>query len=988
MEFRLLGPVEVWRSSQRLPLGGKKPRALLAALVLHQGRVVSAERLIDAIWGESPPETVRTLLQTYVWSLRRELGDAIETRAPGYLLRVEAGQVDREAFTDLVERGRRAAATGRHDIAAREFRSALDLWRGPALGGIGDALRGEAAGLDEERLTVLDERIAAEAAQGIAPDIAELTALVAGHPTRERSRSALMLALYRVGRQAEALNVYQDGKRVLAEQLGIDPGPEARRLYEAILRADPALLATEARQPPVPVPAQLPPATVDFTDRDEALHSLGTALTATRTTVPVCVVSGTGGVGKSTLAAQAAHQVAATYTDGQLYADLRGVTESPATAGEILGRFLRALGHEVPEPLAERVDLFRTVLTGRRILMVLDDAGAEAQVRPLLPGSPTCGVLITSRNRLPGLAGAHRVDLDVFGADASVELLARIAGHDRVAAEPEAARRIVTMCGQLPLAIRTAGARLATRRHWTLTTMVDRLSDERRRLDELAVADLEVRASVALSYRLLEPPARRAFRLIGLLGAVDFAPWAVGALLDADDRTAEDMVGSLIDAHLLDVAGAGQPRLRLHELLRVYAEERAEAEDSVAERRAALSRVLGSWLWLIRGQAPSGEVEPCAEYTTARPVPSLLSPPADSFEQEAPGLVLAVERAAALDLDVAVCEISVALCSSSFGVRNRFDEWWRTHDAALGAARRAGNRTGEAMLLSGLGQLRYAEDRFDRAHDYFGAAFRLFSGAGDVRGRAVTLAGTGSAYREQGRFSAAREALCGAVTGFRAVGDDAGLGYAARLAASVDLEQGRYAPALSALDDALSAYRRVGSRRGEALTLRTTGLVRRAMNDHGAAQSLLEESLEMLRALDDRLMVAYAEQALAKTRIRLGTARLEPLERALAVCRAHRDRFGEALVLRTIGEFHLAVRELGPAEVHLTEAAEVWTALGLPLFWARTMRDLAAVYAAAGEPARAGAVRGRAMEIFAEFGAREYTEPADAASALKDLERT
>ncbi|WP_407835183.1 BTAD domain-containing putative transcriptional regulator [Streptomyces sp. DSM 116496] len=978
--------MEVWRTSQRLPLGGRKPRALLATLALHGGRVVSAQTLIDAVWGERPPDTVRTLLQTYVWLLRRELGDVIETRAPGYLLRVEEGQVDRDVFADHVARGRQAASNGSHDVAAREFRTALDLWRGPALGGIGDALQATAAHLDQERLTVLDERIAAESAQGLDLDIAELAALVADHPTRERTRGALILALYRVGRQAEALEVYQDGRRVLAEELGIDPGPELRRLHEAVLRGDPALLA--APRDPALTPAQLPPTAPDFTGRVEALDALAAALTGARTAVAVCVVSGAGGVGKSTLAAEAAHQVADAYPDGQLYADLRGVTESPATPGEILGRFLRALGQEVPEVVAERVDLFRTVLTGRRILMVLDDAGTEQQVRPLLPGSPSCGVLITSRNRLPGLAGTTRTELEVFDTAAALDLLARIAGPDRIAAEPEAARRIVALCGQLPLAVRIAGARLATRRHWTTATLADRLSDERRRLDELAVGDLEVRASVALSYQVLNPAARRAFRLIGLLGAADFAPWVVAALLDTDDRTADDAVEALIDAQLLGVTGVGRPRFRLHELLRVYALERAEAEDTPADLSAALSRALGSWLWLIRRQAPSGEVEPGADFTTARPVRSLPDPPNDWFEQEAPVLVLAVEHAAAIDLDVAACEVSVALSSSSFGVRNRFEEWWRTHTAALAAARRAGNRTGEAMVLSGLGQLRYAEDRFDQAHEYFASAFGLFAAAGDLRGQAVSRAGAGSAYREQGRFSAARDALDEAVAGFRTVGDDAGLGYAGRLAGSVHLEQGRYADALYALDGARAAYRRLGSRRGEALTLRTTGLVRRAMGEYGAAEMLLEQSLEMLRSLGDQLMIAYADQALAKTRIRLGTAERAPLEDALLVCRAHHDRLGEGLVLRTIGEFHLAAGELGPAEACLTAAGEVWDALELPLFGARTLRDLAAVYTAAGDRARADAVRARALAVFAEFGAREYTELSGLHAASGDLEGT
>ncbi|MCX4627097.1 BTAD domain-containing putative transcriptional regulator [Streptomyces sp. NBC_01443] len=986
IEFRLLGPVEAWRGTERLTLGGRKPRALLAALLLQPGRVVSAESLIDLIWDQDPPDTARTLVQTYIWTLRQALGDLIETRPPGYLIHLPSAQTDRDRFVHWVARGREAAGRGRFEDAAAAFLAALGCWRGPALGGIGGVLQSAAARLEEERLSAIEERAAAELATGNEMDIHELAALVAEHPTRERLRGHLMLALYRSGRQADALQSYEAGRRLLADELGIDPDPELRGLHAAILRADPDLRAphgppaSPAPKPPLArAPALLPPATADFTARTDLMAQLNALLLGSREAVPVCVVSGTGGVGKSTLAVQAAHRVRTDYPDGQLYADLRGAA-ARATPGEILGRFLGALGHPVPDTLAERVDLFRSTLADRRVLLVLDDAASEEQVRPLVPAGSGCAVLITSRSRLPGLTGVHRVDLDVLDTDESVELLRRIAGPERVGAAPELAQQVVALCGHLPLALRTAGARLATRRHWSLQTLVTRLSDERRRLDELAVGDLAVRASVGLSYHALDALTRRAFRLLGLLGVPDFAAWLVGALLDTDEFTAEEMVERLVDAQLLSVVSVGRPgeiRYRIHDLHRVYAAERATAEESLEDRRAAVARALGSWLWLIRrfaAESPSGEVEMCTRYTTARAGAPVPEDPAEWFVAESNAVVAAVERAAALDLDVPALEVALALCSSFFGVGNRFDAWWRTHHAAITATRRAGNRSGEAMLLAGVGQLRYNQDRYAEAHDYLDRALPLFEEAGDLRGQAAVRAGTGSTYREQGRLAAARHALAPAVAAFAEVKDDAGLGYASRLLASVDLEQGRCAEAMATLATALEAYRRLGSRRGEALTLRTTGLVHRALGDHGRAKPLFEQALALLSSLGDQLMSAYAQQALSKTRIRLGTCILPPLLDALDVCRAHQDRLGEGLVLRTIGELHLAEGRPAEAEAHLLGAIAAWDGLGVPLFRARAQRDLAAVYETVGDGARAAALRATALAVFRELDAREQYE--------------
>ena len=726
----------------------------------------------------------------------------------------------------------RAAADGDHTEAARLLREALELWHGPALGGVGDALRGEAGRLEEARQAALEERIAAELEAGghEAELVTELTELVGARPTRERPRGQLMLGLYRLGRQADALAVYAEGRAVLAEELGLDPGPELTRLYEAILRADPALLASSATTAPqqaaAPRPVSLlPPAIGDFTGREEELARVVAGLTGEREAMPVVVVSGAAGVGKSALAVQAAHRVAGEYPDGQLYAELHGFSE-PVPPAEVLGRLLRALGADPPEDTAERGDLFRSLVAGRRILLVLDDANGEAQVRPLLPGSATCGVLVTSRARLGGLVGARRTDLDVLDNARGLELLTRVTGPERTPDDPReqaAARRIVELCGGLPLALRIAGARLATRRHWTPSVLAERLADEHRRLDELSVGDLEVRAGLGLSYQALDQCARRVLRRIATLGSADVAVWTVAALCGTPEDEAEEILERLLDAQLINCPGTdqiGQPRYRLHDLVRVYAAERAETEDPVDDRTAAVGRALSAGLWLmdrVTEKSPSGAVDfetgvhlqgargsgainqhttesrepaepptPVGERTTRR----ALADPFAWFDAEADALTNAVERAAAMGLHTLACEAAAALCSSSFAIKNRFDAWWRSHDAALAAARRAEDRSGEALLIIGLGQLRYEQDRIAESQEYFRTAERICTELGDVRGRSAALAGLGSACREVGELRDAERALTDAADGFRRVGDDTGVGVACRYGGSVRLELG------------------------------------------------------------------------------------------------------------------------------------------------------------------------------------------------------
>ena len=603
MEFCLLGPVEAFSAAGPVQLGGVKPRALLAALLLERGRTVPADRLMTVVWGEEPPNTARAVLQTYVATLRRALESAgatsvIASDRQGYRAEVPDHAVDAVVFEGLVEQGRHAILRGDHDEARGLLRTGLALWRGPALGGIGESfLRAEAVRLDELRLTATEERVDADLAVGQGPQqLAELTELVTLHPTRERLRGGLMIALYRAGRQADALAVYDQGREALADELGIDPGPELRRTHEAILRCDPSLLPAVTSR----TPRQLPSPPPDFTGREPEIAALRAALVRPDT-MPIGIVSGAGGMGKSTLAHRVGHEIAEFFPDGQHHLELHGSTPTPATVEEVLGRVLRDLDPAATPPasLEERVSRYRTLLAGTRTLVVLDDAANEAQVRPLLPGSPGCTVLITSRNRLTALAGATFAELEVLPTDAAADLFARIVGAERVAAEPEAAAEIIRLCGRLPLAIRIAGARLVSRRQWTLSRMASRLTGEQHRLDELTVGDQQVRASINLSYTLLPAPARVALRRLGMLGLPYFSAWIAASALETGLDEAEDVLEALVDVSLVDVDGVDQiglMRYRLHDLVRLFAQERAMAEESSKDRAATMERVLGGWI--------------------------------------------------------------------------------------------------------------------------------------------------------------------------------------------------------------------------------------------------------------------------------------------------------------------------------------------------------------------------------------------------------
>jgi DNA-binding SARP family transcriptional activator len=606
MDFRILGPLEVWHADRLQPMAAAKHRTLLAALLLHANNLTSTDRLIACLWDDEPPRTAVNLLQTYVSRLRKLLaadGDPggrarLTTRGPGYQLHVDPTCLDLFCYEALVEQGRRQLAAGDPEQAAATLRAALRMWRGSPLSDITSTSlrRTEIPRLEECRLAALEDRIEADLQVGQDHElVGELEWCVQAYPLRERLRAQLMVALHRAGRQADALGVYQDARTMLVEEFGLEPGAELRKVQQAILRADPALEVTPRRlratraQPPT-WPFQLPADIQDFTGRRAVIGTAQLVLERRPeqdTAVSVCVISGKAGVGKTALAVHVAHRLRPQFPDGQLYADLHGSTLEPVDPRDTLRSFLQALGvgrDAAGGSTEERMRTYRALLADRRILVVLDDAATELQIRPLLPGSPSCAVVVTSRSRLTVLEGARVLPVDALEAGEVTELLAKALGSERLAAEPEATGRLVAQCGGLPLAVRAVAARLAGRPHWSIARMVERLAEEHRRLDELRVGDLDVRASIARSYRRCGPEQRRSFRLLALVDAPRFSARHIAPLLHVEPEAAEELLDDLHDVHLVEACKdrTGRVYYRFHELVRIYARERLREEEPPA----------------------------------------------------------------------------------------------------------------------------------------------------------------------------------------------------------------------------------------------------------------------------------------------------------------------------------------------------------------------------------------------------------------------
>ncbi|MFF2328262.1 MULTISPECIES: BTAD domain-containing putative transcriptional regulator [unclassified Streptomyces] len=948
LRFSVLGPVRAWRGGEALPSGSPQQRALLTALLLRGGRTATAAELIDAIWGEEPPSQALAAVRTYASRLRKILDpQTLASDAGGYAIRTRQDALDLTVAQELAADAEKARAGGHRSEARALFNKALGLWDGEALASVpGPYAENQRTSLEEWRLQLTETRLDLDLESGChAEAVSELTALTAAHPLRERLRELLMIALYRSGRQAEALAVYADTRRLLADELGVDPRPELSQLQQRILRADEELArpADEPAPAPAPVrPAQLPATVPDFTGRTSFVRDLGDRLaTAEGSVMAVSALAGIGGVGKTTLAVHVAHQARQHFPDGQLYVDLQGAGARVAEPETVLGAFLRALGtadSAIPDSLDERAALYRSTLDGRRVLVLLDNAHDTAQIRPLLPGTAGCAALVTSRVRMVDLAGAHLVDLDVMSPEEALQLFTRIVGEERIASEREAALDVVAACGFLPLAIRIAASRLAARRTWTVSVLAAKLADERRRLDELQAGDLAVKATFELGYGQLEPAQARAFRLLGLADGPDISLAAAAALLNLEAHAAEDLLEALVDTSLLESAAPG--RYRYHDLVRLYARSCVERDEQQPEERTlALSRLLDFYL------ATAAEV-----YALERPGERVL----DHFEPTlCPGLSFSTPAAA---LDWLFNESSGLLACAR-------------QSAALGMLRKAADLL---MAAVDLGESGANSHQFTQAATAVSEAART---AGDVHAEARARTMLTHVHSISGRFTDAENDAQRAWELGLAAGDPVSSGQAPNQLGIIALYENRHADAESHFTQALAAFRADNNKSAEASALCNMSRVHLATDRKMSAVSLAQQGIALYESDggEQALRLANGKYALGLAFTGAGqtSQARRVLTEALDVFRDSRQQFWFGMTLFRLAEADLAAHEPAQAAAQAEQALAVLHGIGGEWRRANILTVLGLSLTPLGQTDRAQACWREALTVFEDLGATE-----------------
>jgi DNA-binding SARP family transcriptional activator/Flp pilus assembly protein TadD len=883
MMVGLLGPLLVSMAGRPVELPAGRVCTLLAVLAMSPGVTVSADRLATALWGADPPGDARANVRTNVRRLRGVLGAGlVETRRGGYVLGIGADQVDALRMVRLLEE---AAAAPDPDRATERARlvEAVALWRGTPFDGVtSDWLEQTVSPwLQERHLAGLERRVDLDMALGLGRDhdlVAELDELATRFPLRESLWARLLRALERSGRPAEALQRYETIRARLAEELGTDPSPELQRLYAGLLAGGAPAPAHRV------MPRQLPTTVDGFAGREAELKALDGLLSRHDGRGPravvVAAITGTAGIGKTTLAVHWSHRVPDRFPDGQLYVNLRGFDPSgralePAEALSGLLDALQVAPQELPASLAAQAGLYRSLLAGKRMLVLLDNARDTDQVDPLLPGTPGCLILVTSRNELAGLVtrGAHPISLDVLTHDEARQLLASRLGHDRVSAEPEATDEIIDRSAGLPLALTIVAARAATHPASPLSTFASQLRDTRDSLGMLAGGDTatDVRAVFSWSYRLLSPQVARLFRLVGLHPGLHMATGAAASLAGMPVPQVRPLLADLVRAHLL--VEQIPDRYACHDLLRAYAAELTRAHDDGSDRRAALHRLLDHYLHTARAAArrlyPHGET-----ITLIAPQPGVstadLTQPDQAtawFLAEHPVLLAAMEQAAANGFDRHVCHLAVSM----FVFLHRRGHWHDravTQQAALDAARRLGDRTEQARAHRNLAAAAADLGRFDDADLHLRRALELSGAAGDPLGQAWVHYRRNLVYAVQCRS------------------DDA----------------------LDAAQQALDLFQTAGDLAGQAMALTDVGWYHGRLGNHQRALVLCRQALALHQELDNRTYQAHTWSCLAEIHHHIGDRpqAIACYEQALALFREFGDRYAEASTLAHLGASHYA----------------------------------------------------------------------------------
>ncbi|MFE5814133.1 BTAD domain-containing putative transcriptional regulator [Streptomyces sp. NPDC056479] len=1011
LRFNVLGSLEGWSGSSRLRLGGAVQERVLATLLLEPGRMVPVSRLVESVWDDTPPPTAAHQVRKAVAHLRRRVpdgNDVIITDGPGYRASVDDTQLDLIEFGTHLGTAGRAVSEGRTTDAVTALRRAVALWRGPVLSGIGGSvIEAAATALEERRLTAAEQLLELRLGLGEAAElVVDLRDLIVQHPLRETLRGHLMLALYRSGRQAEALEEYQRVRALLADELGIDPGPQLTRLHEGILREAPELAAPEPpmpapRAPAAPQSAALPAASAsgswttapctlpydlsDFTGRQKELSALLDCIkdkndSAERHT-PIVAIDGMGGSGKTSLAVRAARQMSDLFPDGQLHMDLRGFTpgERSVTPASALDSLLRALGipgDRIPDDVEGRAALWRSTLADRRVLLLLDNAVDAAQVLPLLPPAPGSLVLVTSRARLLDLDGAEWISIGPMSHEDSALLLKEMLGEARVAAEPKAAAELVALCGRLPLALRIVAARLRNRPRWTVQYLADRLRDETRRLEELSAGERSVAATLRLSYQAMAEEYRTSFRVLGLHPGTDIDVHSTAALLEMDTHDAEDVLERLLDVHLLQQPDMGL--YRFHDLVRNFARSQrgpaTEQDDS-----AAVERLLGYYLTATEEACqvlfPGRKRSSTGIAVHAGELPPLQHPAqaAQWFDREHSSLLAAVVLADGHGLDRhTVCLTrNIVFQLNALG---RFEDFRYLSQVAVSAARRVQDLALLGASLSSLGIACWKLGHFDEGIEVAGEGRDIAVRLGDKHTEAHSESTIGLLLTVLGQHADALPHLERAMTLERELDIPRAQAETLTILSTLYEQWGRYEEAASAARRALEIHGEVDYRNNQVMALTDLAFAHVGLGEYEDARACLERARglcdESSPPGDFALVLALSAEV---AQCLEGGSEVSGLtEHALELARTSGSPTRQAKVENLIGRFHRRRHEYDRAMALHAHAHELASAIRYRAEDARALYGMGCAAEALGDTASAAEHKAAAITLFDFMGSTPH----------------